>query len=160
MNLSFPRIWEQDECRSSVPIGIGALDVKLSYLDWRTMHIRQKPSLTRQFRKHNGQIAPWASSSTISMAYGTSYKGPWGIERLLEDDYGNWPKPSTCFGDFYCGLYEVRDTIVCLSYKDERPYEPIISTYMGTRRVWIKWSHRDRSFGCEVVLFGLKNHAY
>ena len=33
MNLSFLLIWEQDECGSSDPIGIGALDVKLSYLE-------------------------------------------------------------------------------------------------------------------------------
>jgi hypothetical protein len=32
MNLSFPRIWEQDKCGSSDPIGIGALVVKFSYL--------------------------------------------------------------------------------------------------------------------------------
>jgi hypothetical protein len=29
---------------------------------------------------------------------------------------------------FYGSLYEARDTVVCLSYKDESLYEPIIST--------------------------------
>ena len=34
MNLAFRVIWEQDECnRSSGPIDIGPLDVKLSYLE-------------------------------------------------------------------------------------------------------------------------------
>ena len=32
VNLLFPRIWEQDECRSTGPIEIGPLDVKFSYL--------------------------------------------------------------------------------------------------------------------------------
>jgi hypothetical protein len=33
MNLSFPRISEQEDCGSSDPIGIGALDEKFSHFD-------------------------------------------------------------------------------------------------------------------------------
>ena len=100
MNLSFPVIWEQDKCGSSDPIGIGALDVKLSYFDWRTMHIRRKSSFTRQFRVHNGQIAPWPSRTTISITYGPICKGPWGIERLLDVYYHIWQGINTCYEDF------------------------------------------------------------
>ena len=49
---------------------------------------------------------------------------------------------------FYGSLYEARDTLVCYSYDDESPYEPSISTYMRSRQVWIKYSHRDWMTGC------------
>ena len=92
MNLAFPVIWEQDKCGSSDPIGIGALDVKFSYLECSRMNMRRKWSFTRQFREPNGQIAPWTSISTISIIHGISYKASWGIGRLSEVDYGIWPQ--------------------------------------------------------------------
>ena len=57
-------------------------------------------------------------------------------------------------------LYEARDKVYCESYKDESGHEPIISTYIRARRLWIKWSHRDRSSGWEVLSFWLRNHEY
>ena len=57
-------------------------------------------------------------------------------------------------------LYEARDKVYCESYKDESGHEPIISTYIRARRLWIKWSHRDRSSGWEVLVFWLRNHEY
>ena len=72
MNLAFPLVWEQDKCGSSDPIGIGALDVKISHLECSRMIMRPKSSFTRQFRVHNGQIDPCPSSSTISTTYGTT----------------------------------------------------------------------------------------
>ena len=92
MNLSFLLIWEPDECGSSDPIGIRALDVKLSYLEWTSMPKWRISSFTRHFIEHNGQITYLPYSSTISTTYATIYKGPWGIERLLEVDYGIWPQ--------------------------------------------------------------------
>ena len=49
---------------------------------------------------------------------------------------------------FHGSLYEARGTLVCYSYDDESPYEPSISTYMRSRQVWIKYSHRDWMTGC------------
>jgi hypothetical protein len=57
-------------------------------------------------------------------------------------------------------LYEARDKVYCESYKDESGHEPIISMYIRARRLWIKWSHRDRSSGWEVLSFWLRNHEY
>ena len=49
MNLSFPRISEQEDCGSSGPIGIGALDEKFSHFDRGIINMRRKSSFTRQF---------------------------------------------------------------------------------------------------------------
>ena len=57
---------------------------------------------------------------------------------------------------FHGSLYEARGTLVCYSYDDESPYEPSISTYMRSRQVWIKYSHRDWMTGCEEVTFRVK----
>ena len=35
-------------------------------------------------------------------------------------------------------LFEARGKVYCESYKDESGREPIISTYIGARQVWIK----------------------
>ena len=59
---------------------------------------------------------------------------------------------------FHDSLYEPRGRIICYSYKEESGHEPIISTYMYSRRVWIKWSYRDWTTGCVEEPFRVKKY--